>query len=111
MLITPRQRNLPQCSITIPIPYLRKPVRAHPVFEPSECPAPPYGLAQIVAYGIIYRITEPLHDTVFVDVKPGRQGEIVIRCQNCPSETKSVTLPVRKVFKGVLFLSRSSLFI
>ena len=108
MCLTPRHGYLSQGCITIPIPLFSNPIGLHPVFETAECSSTTYGVTQIIPQVVIvYREAEPLHDTVFIDLKSVRQREIVIRFYNVSSNTNGVMLPFREVFEGCVFLSRS----
>src|SRR5262245_43389214 len=106
MCLTPRHCYLSQGCITIPIPLFSHPIQLHPVFETPECASTTDGVTQIIAHVlIVYRKAEPLHDAVFMNLKPVRQREIVIRFHNVPSDTNRVMLPVGEIFEGLVMLS------
>ena len=53
VFLTPRNRNLSQCVVTIPIPIIRN------------------------AILVIYRVAETLHNAVLMDIELRREGEVV----------------------------------
>ena len=110
MFLTPRYGTLSQGCITISIPLFSNSVRMNPVFEVTERSSTAYGVTQIIPYVlIIHRETEPLHDTILIDLEAVRQREIVICLSHLSRNTNGVMLPFREVFKGLFFLSRSCL--
>jgi hypothetical protein len=70
MFLTPRHGNLSQGCITIPIPLFSNAICVNPVFEVTERASPTYGVTQIISYVlIVYRETEPLHNTILIYLK------------------------------------------
>src|SRR5215831_1621698 len=91
VFLTPRHGNLSQGCITIPIPIFSNSVCMNPVLEVTERASPTYGVTQIIPYVlIVYREAEPFHDAVFMNLKPVRQWEIVLRFHNILGDMNSV---------------------
>src|SRR5262245_20801649 len=91
VFLTPRDGNLSQSCITIPVPLFGNSVRVNPVFEVTERASPTYGVTQIIPYVlVVYREAETLHNPILVDLESVGQQEIVIRLQNLPSDTNRV---------------------
>src|SRR5215510_8647708 len=106
MFLTPRHGNLSQGCITIPVPIFSNPIHLHPVFETPECSSTTYGVTQIIPQVVIIdREAETLHDAVFMNLKPVRQWEIVLRFHNILGDMNGVMLPFRKVFEGFVIFS------
>src|SRR5439155_4402529 len=105
MFLAPRHGNLAQGCITIPVPIFSNSVCMNPVLEVTERASPTYGVTQIISYVlIVYREAETLHDLVFMNLKPVRQWEIMIRFDNVPRDANRVMLPVREVFERFVLL-------
>src|SRR5262245_21145830 len=108
MFLTPRHRYLSQGCITIPIPIVSQPIQLHPVFEPAKCSSTTYGVTQIIPHVlIVYGEAETLHDLVFMNLKPVRQWEVVIRFYYFLGNSNRVMLPFWEVFERFVLLSRS----
>src|SRR5215813_8087727 len=106
MCLTPRHCYLSQGCITISVPLFSNSERVNPVFEVTERAWPMYGVTQIIPYVLIlHREAEPLHDLVFMNLKPVRQWEIVIRFYYVFGDSNRVMLPVREVFERCVMLS------
>lgn len=98
MLLAPGNRYVSQGVIEIFVPSVGNAILVNSIFKTAECASAAYGMAQIVTdVVILYRKTEAFHDAVFVDVKLGRQWEIVVSFENFTSDTDDVTLPLWKI--------------
>ncbi len=73
VLLTPRNRNLFQGFITIPIPVVSNPIHVNPIFEVTKCASTTYRITQVIPHVIVvYRASKAFHDAVFVNVEFGR---------------------------------------
>jgi hypothetical protein len=112
MCLTPRDGNLAQGYITIPIPIFSNAVCMNPVFEVTKRASPTYGVTQIIPYVLIlYREAETLHNTILINLEAVRQLEIMIRFYNALSHTNHVMLPIREVFEGFVILSSTKFLV
>ena len=70
MLLTPRNGNLSQGFISVPIPIFSHPIHLHPVLKTPERSSTTYGVTQIIPQVVIIdREAETLHHMILIDLK------------------------------------------